>query len=64
MWNGEPLELLKATSYWIVVGAKLLHVINETFCSIPTDGANCRYLVRLSFGASAALYKPTKKKGV
>ena len=33
-----------AKGYWIAIGAKPLHVIDETFYSIPTDGANCRYL--------------------
>ena len=63
MWKGEPSKLLEATSYWIAVGAKLLHVVDETFVSIPTNGANCRYLDCLTFGASATRYKPTKKRG-
>ena len=29
-----------AKGYWIAVGAKPLHVVNETFYSIPTDDAN------------------------
>ena len=29
--------------------AKPLHVIDETFGSIPTDGDKCRYLIRLAF---------------
>ena len=61
MWKGEPSELLEATGYWIVVRAKLLHVIDETFCSIPTDSGNCRYLDRLTFGASATCCKLAKK---
>ena len=48
MWKGEPSELLEATSYWIAIGAKLLHVADETFCLIPTDGANCCYLDHLT----------------
>ena len=36
----------------ITVGAKPLHVIDETFCLVPTDGANCDYQVRLILGAS------------
>ena len=40
-----------------------MHVVNETFCSIPTSGTNCQYLVRLTSEASAIWYKPTKNKG-
>ena len=54
MWKGEPSELLVAKGYWKDVGAKFLRVINETFCSIPTDGANCCYLYRLTSWALAA----------
>ena len=43
------------------VGAKLLHVVDETFYSIPIDGANCRYLVRLTSGVSVVWYKPVKR---
>ena len=60
MWGGEPSELLMTKGYWIVVGAKPLHVIDETFCSIPTDGTNSRYLDRLTSGALAERYKPAK----
>ena len=63
MWKEELSELLEATGYWIAVGAKLLHVVNETFCSIPIDGANFRYLDRMTFGALAAQCKPAKKRG-
>ena len=52
-----------AKGYWIVVGAKPLHVIDETFCSIPTDDANYRYLDRLTSETLAVRYKPTKKGG-
>ena len=54
MWGGEPSELPVAKGYWIAIGAKPLHVIDETFCSIPTDGANFRYLNRLTSKASTA----------
>ena len=37
-----------------VVGAKLLHVVNENFCSIPIDDTNCHYLDHLTSGASVA----------
>ena len=57
------MELLAAEDYWITVGAKPLHVVDETFCSIPTDGAKCRDLVRLIFGASAERRAPAKRKG-
>ena len=53
MWEGEPLELLAAKGYWRAVRAKPLHVVDETFCLIPTNDANFRYLDRLTFGASA-----------
>ena len=47
--------------YWTVVGAKPLPVVDETFCLIPIDGANCCYLDRLTSKASMSQYKPTKK---
>ena len=50
MWVWEPSELLVAEGYWIAVGAKPIHVVDENFCSIPIDGANCCYLDRLTFG--------------
>ena len=61
MWGGEPWELLVGQGYWIAVGPKPLHVVDETFCSIPTDDANFCYLDRLTSGASVARYKPAKK---
>ena len=51
MWVWEPSELLVAEGYWIAVGAKPIHVVDDTFCSIPTDDANCCYLDRLTFRA-------------
>ena len=54
MWVWEQLELLVTKGYQKAVGAKLLHVVDETFCSIPNDSTNYRYLVRLTSGASAA----------
>ena len=57
MWKNELSELLVAKGYWKVVGAKLLHVVDVTFCSIPTDDANFCYLDRLTFGASAVQCK-------
>ena len=42
-----------AKGYLKVVRAKFLHVVDETFYSIPTDDANCQYLVLLTFGALA-----------
>ena len=61
IWKGEPSELLVAKGYWKAVGAKLLRFVDETFCSVPTDGAKCCYLDQLIFGASAMRYKPTKR---
>ena len=60
MWKGEPSELLVAKGYWKAVGAKPLPVVNETFCSVPTNDANCCYLDRLTSRALVARYKPTK----
>ena len=60
--GGELSELLVAEGYWITVGAKPSHVVDETFCSIPTYGANCCYLDRLTFEASDARCKPVKQK--
>ena len=62
MWKGESLELLEATGYWIAIRAKLLHVVDDTFCSIPTDAANCCYLDHLTSRESIARYEPAKKK--
>ena len=61
MWVGESSELLVAKGYWIAVGAKPSPVVDERFCLIPTDDANCCYLNCLTFRASAAQCKPTKK---
>ena len=61
MLKGELSELLEATGYWIEIVAKLLHVVDETFFSIPIDDANCHYLDRLTIRASVARCKPTKK---
>ena len=61
MWVGEPSELLVAKGYWIAVRAKPSPVVNETFCLIPTDGADCLYLDRLTSEASTTQCKPAKK---
>ena len=34
----------------------------ETFSSIPTDGAKCRYLICLAFEASVRRREPTRKR--
>ena len=47
--------------YWIAVGAKPLHVVDDTFYSVPTDSVNCKYLVCLISRASAAQCKPEKR---
>ena len=44
MWEGEPSKLLVAKGYYKYVGAKLLQVVDETLCSIPTNDANCCHL--------------------
>ena len=48
--------------YWIAIGAKPLHIVDENFCSIPTDGTNCCYLDHLIFGALAERHEPVKKR--
>ena len=63
MWDEEPSELLMAKGYCTAVRANPLHVVDETFFFIPTYSANCRYLDRLTFGASVAQFKPAKKGG-
>ena len=62
MWKGEPLKLPVAKSYWKVVGAKLLRVVDDTFYLILTDGTDCCYLDRLTSWASTVRCKPKKKK--
>ena len=52
MRGQESLELLVAEDYLKVVEAKISHIINETFYSIPTDSSNCCYLNRLIPGVS------------
>ena len=52
MWEGEPSELLVAKGYWKAIGAKFLHIVDETFCSIPTYSANCCYFDRQNLWAS------------
>ena len=49
--------------YWIAVGAKPLHVVDQTFCSIPTDSANYRHLDCLTFEALVAQCKLAKQGG-
>ena len=61
MWKGESSKLLVEKGYWKAVGAKLLPIVVVTFCSIPTNGANCRYLDHLTFGASTPRCKLAKK---
>ena len=63
MLKGELSKLLVAKGYWKAVGAKLLRVIDKTFCSIPIDDANCCYLDRLTSGASTAQCKLAKENG-
>ena len=63
MLKGEPSELLVAKGYWKAIRDKLLRVVDETFCSIPTDDANCCYLDRPTSRASTTQCKPEKNKG-
>ena len=58
----EPSDLLAAKGCRITFGAKPLHVVDETFGSIPTDGTKCRYLIRLVFGASTGRREPAKRR--
>ena len=60
MFNGEPSQLLVAKGYWKSIRAKLLHVVDDIFCSIPIDNANCCYLDHLIYGASTVECKPVK----
>ena len=62
MRDQESSELL-VEGYQKAVRAKLLHIFNETFYSIPTDSANCCYLNRLILGSSADRCEPAKKGG-
>ena len=61
MWEGEPSDLVAAKGCLITVGAKPLHAVYETFGSIPTEGAKCRYLIRLAFEGSAGRREPARK---
>ena len=49
--------------YWRVVRAKISHVVDLDFCSIPTNDANCCYLDCLTSEASATRHKPAKNRG-
>ena len=61
MQKGESTKLQVTKGWWTVIEAKPLQPVNETFCLLPIDGANCCYLERLNSGASAAQCKPVKK---
>ena len=61
-WESSKL-LVVVEGYWIAVVAKPLHVVDENFCSVLTDDTNCKYLDRLSFGASTTQCKPAKNGG-
>ena len=50
-----------AKGYYKTIRAKLLHVVDVTFCSIPTNGTNCWYLVHLIFRALVERCEPAKK---
>ena len=62
MWNEGSTELQVTKGYWTAIGAKLLPIVDENFCSISHDGANCKnQFVCLIFGASAAQCEPAKR---
>ena len=61
-WGGEPWDLLAAKGCRITVGAKLLHIVDETFGSIPIDSTKCRSLIRLAFEASTGRREPIRKR--
>ena len=52
MRGWESSELPVAEDYLKAIRAKLSHIVDETFYSIPIDGANCCYLNSLIPGAS------------
>ena len=62
VWGGEPLDLLTVKDYQTTVGVKPLHIVNETFCLITTDGAKCWDLIRLAFRASMGRCEPARKR--
>ena len=49
MWNGGSTELQVTKGYWTAVGAKLLPIVDETFCSISYKQ---RKLLSLRFSKS------------
>ena len=61
-WGREPSDFLTVEGYRSTVGTKPLHVVNETFCLIPIDGAKWWYLIRLAFGASVGCRELAKKE--
>ena len=50
-----------AKGYQKAVEAKLLHVVDEAFYSIPIDSASCFFLDPLISWASTTQCKPTKR---
>ena len=56
-----PSKPLVVEGYRIAIEAKPLHVIDETFCSVPIDGANYCHLVRLIFTTSIERLKSAKR---
>ena len=50
--------------YLTVIETKLLQLVSEALCLVPTDSVNYCYLDRLTSGASTVQCKPTKKGDV
>ena len=61
MYNGGLIELQVMKGYLKAIKEKLLQPVNETFCLISTDDANCCYLDRLTSGASTTQCQPAKR---
>ena len=61
MWKGELAEVLVMKGYSIIVGAKPLQPIDETFCSFPTEDDNCKNLDCQNLWTSAVQRKPKKR---
>ena len=62
MWKGESSKFLVMECYWTITKVKPLQPVDETFCLIPTDDANCCYLDSLNLWASAVQYELAKRR--
>ena len=63
MEERELLELLVEKENLKFIGSKFLHVVDETFYSIPTNGVNCCSLNCLILRASIERRGPGKEMG-